>query len=241
MECYEKGLLSRNDLGGLDLKWGDVEAILALWDMIVKREGIGELLALGVKQAAEKIGQGSEKFAMHAKGLEMAGYLPNGVRGLQYAVCDRGGCHHFGVTIPEQNVRALADSFLVCAWHMIGLFGQMPLSLYLRMLNAATGWDITETEAISTAQRILTLARCYNIREGMVPIRDDVLPDRAHTEPLTKGARQGSVYERERFVTERGDWYRERGCDSQGLPLDDTLVKLGLEYTIPAIASKRGA
>ncbi len=239
MECYEKGLLSRNDLGGVDLKWGDVEAILALWDMIVRREGIGDLLSQGVRKAAEKIGQGSEKFAMHAKGLEMAGYLPNGVRGLQYAVGDRGGCHHFGVTVQEQMIRGLADSFLVCSFHMIGLFGQMPLSLYLRMLNAATGWNITEEEAISTAQRILTLGRCYNIREGMVPLRDDVLPDRAHTEPLTKGARKGSIYEHERFLKERGDWYKEVGCDSKGVPRDDVLEKLGLEFVIPSLCKKR--
>ena len=112
MECYERGLLTKADCDGLELTWGNGEAMEALWHKVAKREGIGALLAQGVRAVARQVGRGSESFAMHAKGLEFAGYTPNAHpdRALQYAVGDRGGCHHYGLTIGEQNSRMWADS-----------------------------------------------------------------------------------------------------------------------------------
>lgn len=95
MECFEKGLITNKDTGGIDLAWGNREAILQLIHKIAYREGIGDLLAEGVKRAAEKIGGGSEKWALHVKGQELPMHEPRGKKGvgLSYATSNRGACH----------------------------------------------------------------------------------------------------------------------------------------------------
>ena len=95
MECYEKGLVSKEQVDGLDLSWGNVDAIIELIHKIVKREGIGDLLAEGVRRAAEKIGKGAEKYAIHVKGLEVSGQDGRAHRsaGLTHATAARGADH----------------------------------------------------------------------------------------------------------------------------------------------------
>lgn len=95
MECYQRGILTKKELDGLDLTWGNHEAVLELARKIAFREGIGKILAEGVKKAAKIIGKGSKKYAMHIKGLEIIGGDPRGQTGftLGYAVCNRGACH----------------------------------------------------------------------------------------------------------------------------------------------------
>jgi len=95
MECYQRGILTKGDVDGLDLSWGNYETISKLTKKIAYREGFGNVLAEGVKKASELIGKGSEKYAMHTKGLEHIGGDPRGQTGfaLGYAVCSRGACH----------------------------------------------------------------------------------------------------------------------------------------------------
>jgi len=95
MECYEKGLITQEDTEGIDLSWGNHESLVQLVEKIARRQGIGDLLAEGVKRAAEKIGRGSEEFAMHVKGLELPLHEVRGMKGhgLAYATSNRGGCH----------------------------------------------------------------------------------------------------------------------------------------------------
>jgi len=95
MECYEKGLLTSKDTGGLDLTWGDHKSLIQLIEKIAKREGIGDLLAEGSKRASEKIGRGAEEFAMHVKGLEFPMHDVRGMKahGLGIATSNRGACH----------------------------------------------------------------------------------------------------------------------------------------------------
>lgn len=94
-ECYEKGLITKADTGGIELKWGDADAIAAMIHKIARREEIGDLLAEGVRAAAAKIGYGSEKFAMHVKGLELPYHDPRGFVSMaaNYATAVRGACH----------------------------------------------------------------------------------------------------------------------------------------------------
>ncbi len=228
MECYEKGLLTKADCDGLELKWGDTKVMEILWHKIARREGIGNLLAEGVRDAAVKIGRGSEKFAMHAKGVSFAGYAPQAHhdRGLQYAVGDRGGCHHYGLDETEQNARVWADSLTCCAWHRALL---APAD-YMGLLSSATGVEFSPDAWNTTANRMLMMARAYNIREGMVPERDDVLPARVHDEPLTQGPKAGACYSREEFLRDRAEWYAARGCDDKGFPTRETLDRLGLGF-----------
>lgn len=228
MECYEKGLLTKADCDGLELNWGDVKVMEILWHKIARREGIGALLADGVREAAAKIGRGSEKFAMHAKGLAFAGYAPQAHhdRGLQYAVGDRGGCHHYGLDQTEQNARVWADSLTACAWHR----ALLNRGDYMGLLSTATGVDFAPDDWDQTANRMLMIARAYNIREGMVPEREDVLPARVHDEPLTQGPKAGAFYPREEFLRDRAEWYASRGCDEKGYPTRQTLDQLGLGF-----------
>ena len=95
IECFEKGLLTRDDTDGLELSWGNVEAIVALVHKIANREGIGDLLAEGSARAAEKIGRGAEKLAMHVKKQELPMHEPRGKRGLviAYATSPTGADH----------------------------------------------------------------------------------------------------------------------------------------------------
>jgi aldehyde:ferredoxin oxidoreductase len=95
MECYENGILTDEDTGGIDLRFGNADAMITVLEMMAKREGIGDLLADGTKRASEKIGKGSDKYAMHAKGQEFAMHEPRvkGMLGISYALSELGGDH----------------------------------------------------------------------------------------------------------------------------------------------------
>ncbi len=95
MECYENGLISKEDTDGLDLCWGNADSLPILVEKISKREGIGDILADGVLMAAEKIGKGAEKFAVHCKGLEGPAHDPRSGKALAvtYGTANRGMCH----------------------------------------------------------------------------------------------------------------------------------------------------
>ena len=95
MECFEKGLIGIKDTDGIELRFGNDEAMIAMLKKIVNQEGFGKKLAKGTKRLSEEI-KGSEAFAMHAKGLELGGYECRGLNGqaLQFAISTRGGCHH---------------------------------------------------------------------------------------------------------------------------------------------------
>jgi len=95
MEAYERGIITKEQTGGLELNWGSLDAVVKLVDLIGNREGIGDLLGEGVYRAAQKLGRGAEEFAMHVKGREIPMHEPRGKRnvGLMYAIADRGACH----------------------------------------------------------------------------------------------------------------------------------------------------
>src|SRR2546427_7876241 len=95
MECYEHGIITREMAGGLDLSWGNADAVIALVHMIGRREGLGDLLAEGVKRAAESLGKGAERFALHVKGQELPMHDPRGKKGLSlaYAISPTGADH----------------------------------------------------------------------------------------------------------------------------------------------------
>jgi aldehyde:ferredoxin oxidoreductase len=95
MECYENGIITSKDTDGVELTWGNGDAMIEMIHKIAKREGIGELLAGGVKRAAEQLGNGAEQFAMHVKGQDLAIHEPRGKKGvaLQYAISPTGADH----------------------------------------------------------------------------------------------------------------------------------------------------
>jgi aldehyde:ferredoxin oxidoreductase len=103
MDLFDQGILTREDTGGIDLHWGNDEAMETLIYQIVRREGLGDILSRGVRQAAWIIDKGAEKFAYHAKGLELSGSDPRGLMGtaLGYAVALRGGDFPTVYALPE--------------------------------------------------------------------------------------------------------------------------------------------
>lgn len=126
MECYENGLLTKDDTGGIDLRFGNAEAVMALTQMIAERQGLGHLLAEGVKQAAERIGRGAERYAMHVKGQELPMHEPRGKpsgAGLAYALSPTGADH---MEAPHDPMFQRVDMFAFKQVRGLGLVEALP-------------------------------------------------------------------------------------------------------------------
>lgn len=249
IELYERGIIDDRDTGGLKLKYGDPEAIVTLTEMIAKREGFGNILADGTRIAARRIGRGAEKYAMNVKGLELPAYDPRGAfgHGLAYATSNRGGCHVRAYMIaPEifgipqkmdpfdysrtkvetvklfQDLTAAVDSALVCLFLTFAIGGPE----FVEAIKPCTGWnDYTLEEFLETGDRIWTLERAFNAREGFRR-KDDMLPKRLLTEPSPVGPAKGKVHPLKEMLDV---YYEIRGLDSEGHPKPEKMKALGLE------------
>jgi aldehyde:ferredoxin oxidoreductase len=253
MECYERGILTRDDVDGLDLKFGNDDALMELLRKIAYREGIGDLLAQGVKRASEAIGKGSEEFAIHTKGLELAAYDPRGAyaMGLAYATASRGGCHRRAkpVDVPNlredeysnfgwkgnaalverlQDFREVVHSALICDPAL--RFGfEMKLEGLTKVINMITGFDFTYEELSLMADRIATLTRAYNVKLGITR-KDDSLPPRILKQPLPEGPGKDKIFGQDTLDRMLDDYYDLRGWDKKtGAPTIDTLKRLSLD------------
>ncbi len=246
-ELFEKGLISHSDTNGLDLRWGNQEALFSLIEMIGKREGLGELLGEGVKRAAECLGGDAIQYAMHVKGLEMPGYDPRGVKGygLSMATSNIGGSHMYGRPRDElsgkvdpyveegkgraiarvQKEQALEDSLIACTFGNTGL----DLQFYSEVLVAATGIDAfgSQDNLLEIGERILCLERCFNIRDGFSR-KDDSLPQRMLSEPLKHaGPATGQLVSHlDRLLDE---YYEALGYTKEGIPSVEKLKELRID------------
>ena len=242
MECYRKGILQDTD--GLHLEFGDENALLAMIEKIARREGIGELFSGGVRKAAQAIGQGTEKFAIHVKRLELPGVDPRGAWGmaLAYATSDRGGCHQrcwtpsaelagalkrFSTEGIAQFVKDTQDERAACFSLVLCDFAPFSVEDFVELLNLATGFDLTEAEYLAAGERIWNLTRMFNVREGMRR-RDDTLPARLMEEPLPEGGAKGQVVTREALDSMLDEYRKLRGWNEDGIPGEDKLRELGL-------------
>jgi aldehyde:ferredoxin oxidoreductase len=242
MECYERGLVTKEDLDGIDLTWGNLEAICALLKKIAYREGIGDILADGLKIAPEKIGKGTEKYAMTHKGVAISSYEPRG--SLSEALALAGtpvGELHGGRGTPE---RIMYDSLTTCSFLrriLREIFGSAG-GWGVPMLNAVCGWDLTLEDWGKLTLRAATMERCYSMREGYIPEKDDVLPERFFEEAIYSKYGEPRILKREEFLEERTRMYRSYGLQEDGTPSPDFLEELGLQFTIPTLEKnlKRG-
>ena len=216
MEAFEKGLLTGADTGGVELSWGDGNSVVRLIEMIANREGFGDLLAEGSQRAAEKVGRGTEKFLTTVKGMEMAMHDPRHMPRMRasYLTAPTGGDH-----MQQHDSKNGGRNQLGMCHFLQYNDGQS-----LEIVNAVTGWGIDQDEANTIARRGLTMARLFNMREGVRRV-DGRLPVRfeegvAAHEGLTPEA-QGEI------VTE---YYVRQGWDAEsGLPTPETLAALGLD------------
>ncbi|MES0361812.1 MAG: aldehyde ferredoxin oxidoreductase family protein [Anaerolineales bacterium] len=259
MECYQKGLLTQEQTGGLEIEFGNPELVVELVEKIAHREGIGDLLAEGTQVMAERIGQGAGHFAMHVKGLELPAYDPRAAKicGLGYVTANRGGDHITsyieGPTFVDVPCLLVEDSSIkdpftadpdeakvvvdlenaLTVLDSIGACKFMALILTAQdlvdLITSATGWDIDVAEYRKSGERIYNLSRAFNVREG-VTRENDVLPARLSEDPLPDGAAAGMVIERESLERMKDAYYDFRGWDKvTGIPMPEKLSDLGLE------------
>jgi len=254
MECYEKGLISKKDTDGIDLRFGNAEALVeAVISAGTVKGRLGPLVANGSKRASEKIGKGSERFAMHVKGLEIPAYDPRAAQGmgLCYARSDRGACHlrpwtageeMLGSTNPKttkgkaetvesstNSINVLYDSTGLCLFVAFGGVGEGEI---LDLVNSATGFKYKNVdELLRVGNRISNLVKVFNLREGFTR-KDDTLPYRLLKEPLPSGPCKGEVVKLEPMLKE---YYRLRGWDLKGRPTRAKLKALGLDFAIPEL------
>lgn len=228
MEAYEKGMINRKFLDGIDLQWGSVEATLAMIDKIALRDGVGDLASKGVKALSGQIGQGSEKFAIHVKGHELAAHniQANPPRALCYITANRGACHLNGNDAAMQNTRAMQDSTGLCFFAALETALNEPT---LDLLRAITGREYDKSEFSKTGERIFNLEKLFNYREGFRR-EDDRLPDRFFEDAFTLGPKKGAVLDRGQFDALLTQYYKDRGWDPNTTkPSEAKLKELGLD------------
>lgn len=211
MEAYEKQLIDRKFLDGIDLNWGNVDGTIQILARIAKKQGVGELAARGVKALSDAIGKDAQQFAIHVKGHELAAWNVHAdpARGIGYATANRGACHLNGNTPQEQNTRAVSDCTGVCAFAESGRYGW---EFIPQLVGAITGIDRSAEAYVQIGERTYNLEKLFNYREGFVRA-DDAIPARFFTEPLSIGPRKGAVLAREKFDTMLDDYYQNRGWD----------------------------
>ena len=249
MECYERGLITSEHTGGVELRFGQDEAMLCMIHKIGRREDLGDLLAMGTRYASKEIGRGTEAYAMHVKGLELAGYDPRGAKGmgLGYATSPRGGCHERGYLIGEvlggdpsvdrfscngkgamvvhtQDIIAVKDSLGFCVLSSAGT----SLEGLAELFTSVTGIPMDEKSLVQAGERICNLERLFNLREGFTRA-DDSLPKRLCEERVRGSDGNMHRVELDHLIDQ---YYSARGWDDQGVPKLDTLVRLNLDKVL---------
>jgi aldehyde:ferredoxin oxidoreductase len=239
MECAERGLIDAPEL-----RFGNGSALMKTIEDIVHARGLGKLLGLGSRAAAAQIGQGSEDFAPHVKGLEIPGYEPRALQtmALGFAVGTRGADHNRSgayqidfseavdrlqvgpgavpLAIETENEATIMDSLILCKF-LRGVFDDR-LAEMAGMLELVTGWDVTSDELRAAANRIVTAKKKFNVRQGWTPI-EDTLPARFFDETLREGASAGASLSRERLQELITAYNLARGWSAEGYP-DDTQI-----------------
>jgi aldehyde:ferredoxin oxidoreductase len=262
MDLFENGILTTENTDGLDLTFGNHEALVEMVKKIGSRDGwLGTALGEGTKRAAEKIGKGADAYACHIKGLELPGYDLRGLKtaALGFAVSFRGACHlRSGAYSPDvkgsvnrfaiekgrgkiildnEDVYNVIDSLILCKFSRGTYYdGMDDMTKYY---NLATGFDLTPEELTKAGERINNLARLYNIREGVGTRDYDTLPPKIMKVPIPdKGVAHGAVVNQEEFDLGLDDYYSVRGWTKNGVPTMKKLKELGLEKYASLVKEK---
>ena len=263
MECYEKGILTKSDTGGLELEFSNADVVIELIHKIAKREGFGDLLAEGTRRMAQKLDKGCERFAIQVKGLELPAYDSRAVQitGLAYAVANRGGDHITAyiqgpafldipfLVIPDSRINdvLVADpeevhvlvelENVMAALDTLGACKFMGFCVsseeWVKLVEHCLGKEFNYDNLVKIGERAYNLARIFNVREGLTRA-DDTLPPRLLEEPLPEGPAAGKVNENLPAMLDK--YYELRGWDkATGKPTPEKLKELGLEEYITDI------
>ncbi len=237
MELYERGVISKEDTDGIELKFGNAEALTVMAEKTGKYEGFGKVLALGSKRMCEKYGH--PELSMSVKGQEFAGYDSRALQGmgLGYATSNRGACHlkHDAFSDDMENQSgdgkarpikdsqdqiAMIDSTGLCLFTTVA----WDTGHFLKLLNSAVDKDWTDQDILLAGERIWNLERMFNLKAGLSKA-DDTLPERLLKDPAPSGVAAGKVAELDKMLPE---YYRLRNWTEDGRPTEELLAKLGL-------------
>ena len=226
IDLFERGIIKKEELG-FELRYGDVEAIKKFLRLVAYREGIGDIFARGIKFAAEKFK--AREIAIHVKGLEPPGYEARTLESMaiSYAVSRRGACHlragayeidlrggklsleeKVREIVHKENLYVLYDSFGICKF-MRRFVDENYLAKLCRII---LGWRVYPNQLLEKGAQIVTLARKYNVREGLT-MKDDMLPDRFFEEEVN-----GKKLDKKVFLEALKLYYKLRGWDERGIP-----------------------
>lgn len=251
MEAYEKGLISKKQLDGIDLTWGSSRAVHEYIRKIAEKDGFGAVLGKGVKRAADYVGGTAHEFALEVKGLEPPAHDPRAkfTVALGYATSNRGACHvsafthdfeegayledlgtprledRFGIEHKAENVyymQHLMGMFDSLVACKFGMFGGLTVNPLIRALNAVTGWDFDREKFFRAGERIFNIKRLYNVRLGITR-KDDVIPVR-----MLNQRRGGGTNELPPLNVLLDEYYKLRGWNEFGIPTEEKLEELSL-------------
>jgi aldehyde:ferredoxin oxidoreductase len=264
MECVEKGILTKQDTDGLDLQFGNAEAMVEMLERIALRRGFGDILAEGSKKASEKIGKGSEDFAIQVKGTEVPMHEPRFKQGmgLHYSEHATGADHCTGIHDERLPMSALdsidvAESIpstelsprKVRILYQYGMWRQVPnyigMCIFVpwnpkQLVDAMeyiTGWPMSYWRLMKTAERGITLARMFNIREGL-SAKDDRLPARFYASPA-EGPLKGISVDPDQLAEAQKLYYQMLGWNESGVPTYARLVELDLEWAFEYLEKRK--
>jgi len=255
IENFENGIITTKDTDGIELRWGNHKAIVAMTEKMAKREGFGAVLADGVQKAAKKIGKGAEAFAVHIHGQEVPMHDPKrfahyviayidstparhtrgsygfrSLSGLEYPAYERG-------SMAGRGVASKMGSDLFHAISCLGLcmfgVGFMPASAITDFVNLSTGWNFTIEGVLKAGDRVANIRQAFNSREG-ISMSDYKVPGRVSGNPPPQaGPTAGRTTD---IDTLRRDYLEARGWDtSTGKPSRDKLLEVGLDDVAKAL------
>jgi aldehyde:ferredoxin oxidoreductase len=260
MECYERGLLTKEKTDGIEMVWGNAAAMLACLRKIVRREGFGDILAEGINHVVKWVGHGSEEFAVQVKGLDPGQHEPRLMpsMGLGFMVNPHGADHCLNVhdtrfafkaglrslnslgfhdPVPAEDIgprkvalfhveylrQALLDCLAMC--HLSSVMVDLPAMV--EIMNAVTGWQTSVMELLRIAERVMTVARLFNIREGFTD-EDDRLPERFF-HPKTSGTLSDRALNADKMEQAKRYFYVLMRWDTKGVPLPERVEELYIE------------
>jgi aldehyde:ferredoxin oxidoreductase len=228
IEGYEKGLITKSDTDGIELTWGNHKSIVAMTEKLVNREGFGDVLADGVKVAAERLGKGTEQYAIHVGGQELPAHDPK--HSFHYATSYRmdptPGRHFVGSELSDApghpagllpkfdfnsfsgraEARRIGSNFhqtVVCTGMCLFVYWAFPnVDPIAEFMRAITGWDVTDEELLTTGERILNMRQAFNIREGLNPLEYKMPGRVVGKPPLKEGPVAGVTVDEETMIKE---------------------------------------
>ena len=256
-ECYERGLLTKAETDGLELEWGNGDAMVKMMEKLAYRQDIGDFLADGVKEASRKLGKGSEKFAIHMKGQDSVD--PYRIRkgwGFGLSTSPVAGRHLRGaVSSPEytgprdlafspteyENIpeavfwqlraKEIEDMTGICNYvgTYVGAHALGP-SDYAELVSSAMGIDLSEQEFMEVGRRSYNLEKAFNTIHTEFDRKDDFPPERYMEESAKSGPYAGHKCDRDRWDEMLDRFYELHGWDKEtGLQTRRCLAELGME------------